>query len=113
MNEHSSSIKREYSCHGCGQQIKFDSNITSPKSGKVIPLNMNGEQHDCPNFNNRSNYNQDQQSKFSVSTLTLEQAKYMDSVGPTVAQILELSQEIKDIVRKLVDRFDNDDKSAQ
>ena len=58
MNEQTVSNKREYFCHGCGKPIKFDANFTSPKSGKAIPLNMNGEQHDCPNFNNKANNNQ-------------------------------------------------------
>ena len=75
MNEHTVSNKREYSCHGCGQPIKFDANITSLKSGKVIPLNMNGEQHDCPNFNNKANNNQERQSKSDISSLSSGQIK--------------------------------------
>ena len=69
MNEHIVSNKRQYSCHGCRQPIKFDANITSLKSGKAFPLNMNGEQHDCPNFNNMANNNQERHSKSDISSL--------------------------------------------
>jgi hypothetical protein len=50
---------------------------------------------------------QDQKSVASSDlSLSYEQVKYMDSLGPMVAQILELCQEINDKVRKLFDRFD-------
>ena len=35
-------------CRNCGQEIKFDNNVRST-SGKAIPLNMDGNKHDCPN----------------------------------------------------------------
>lgn len=35
-------------CRNCGQEIKFDNSIRS-SSGKAIPLNMDGDKHDCPN----------------------------------------------------------------
>lgn len=37
-----------YCYNQCGQQIKFDDRHVSA-SGKKIPLNLNGEPHDCPN----------------------------------------------------------------
>ena len=80
MNEDIVSNKREYFCHGCRQPIKFDANITSLKSGKAIPLNMNGEQHDCPNFNNKANNNHERQSKSDISSLSSEQIKLVDTL---------------------------------
>lgn len=51
-----------------------------------------------------------QQDQISIASsdlsLSSEQVKYMDSLGPMVAQIIELCQEINDKVRKLIDRFD-------
>ena len=83
INEHTVSNKREYSCHGCGQPIKFDSNITSLKSGRL--LNMNGEQHDCPNFNNKAN-NQERQSKSDIvclqNRLSLQHIYFCNSRDP-------------------------------
>jgi hypothetical protein len=93
MNEHNVSNKREYFCHGCAQPIKFDANFTSPKSGKSIPLNMNGEQHDCPNFNNKANYNQERQSKSDISSLSSEQIKLVDTLISSIAETLRLSQD--------------------
>jgi hypothetical protein len=99
------SYKREYFCHGCGQPIKFDANITSPKSGKAIPLNMNGEQHDCPNFNSKSNNNQERQSKPDVSSLSSEQIKLVDTLTPAVAETLRLSLDTNKKVAEMYDAF--------
>ena len=34
-------------CRGCGKPIKFDSSMKS-QAGKFIPLDMDGEKHQCP-----------------------------------------------------------------
>jgi hypothetical protein len=100
MNEQTVSNKRQYFCHGCGQPIKFDANFTSPKSGKAIPLNMNGEQHDCPNFNNKANNNQERQNKSDISSLSSEQIKFVDTLISAIAEIHLLS---KDTNKKVVE----------
>jgi hypothetical protein len=38
---------RQYKCNKCGVPIRFDSNVKSPKTGRAIPLNMDGTHHDC------------------------------------------------------------------
>jgi hypothetical protein len=35
--------------YGCGASISFDPNILSAISRKVIPLNLDGTLHNCPN----------------------------------------------------------------
>lgn len=105
MNEHIVSNKREYSCHGCRQPIKFDANITSQKSGKVIPLNMNGEQHDCPNFNNKANNNQERQSKSDISSLSSEQIKLADTLISAITETLLLSQDTNKKVVEMHEDF--------
>ena len=105
MNEHTVSNKREYFCHGCGQPIKFDANITSPKSGKAIPLNMNGEQHDCPNFNNKANNNQERQSKSDISSLSSEQIKLVDTLISAITETLRLSQDTNKKVVEMHEAF--------
>ena len=104
MNEHIVS-KREYFCHGCAQPIKFDANITSLKSGKAIPLNMNGEQHDCPNFNNKANNNQERQSKSDISSLSSGQIKLVDTLISAVTETLLLSQDTNKKVVEMHEDF--------
>lgn len=44
-------------CRGCGRPIKFDNAVKSA-SGKAIPLEMNGDKHNCP----ANPYNQQRQT---------------------------------------------------
>ncbi|CAN5399331.1 hypothetical protein BH18THE2_BH18THE2_26640 [soil metagenome] len=84
--------KREYLCHGCGQPIKFDANVTSSISGKAIPLNLDGTQHDCPNRQQTKMNIQDNKLQ-SSNILTSEHVKFLDTLGPAVAETLRLSQD--------------------
>ena len=90
---------------GVDEPIKFDANITSQKSGKVIPLNMNGEQHDCPNFNNKANNNQERQSKSDISSLSSEQIKLADTLISAITETLLLSQDTNKKVVEMHEDF--------
>ena len=59
---------------GCGVEIKFDKNQRS-QSGKMIPLEMNGEPHQCP----KNKYNQQVQQTQPTQTQqqpAIQQQKY-------------------------------------
>ena len=102
MDNNTTSNKQPF-CYYCSQPIKVDSKITSPTSGKLRPLNMDGSQHDCPNRQQkRAN---DDKPNSSPSVLSSDQARYQDTVGPMIAQILKLSQEMNESIKKLLDRF--------
>jgi hypothetical protein len=39
--------KFEFSCNACGKELHLDDKVVS-RSGKRIPLELNGNTHDCP-----------------------------------------------------------------
>lgn len=66
---------------------------------------MTGEQHDCPNFNNRFNNQDNQQTKPNASILSSESVKFMDTLGPAVAETLRLSQDTNKKVTEVHEAF--------
>ena len=110
-----------YCRNGCGARITFSDNPIS-KNGRKIPLQENGRPHSCPksHFNTRRQEEStngfvkkidnterhatlDSQGRHSDQSpkqeqhsdkITLEQQQYVDTIGPAIAEILSLLQEI-------------------
>ena len=66
---------------------------------------MNGEQHDCPNFNNKANNNQERQSKSDISSLSSEQIKLADTLISAITETLLLSQDTNKKVVEMHEDF--------
>jgi hypothetical protein len=50
INNYNQTTKKDIPCkYDCGNRIRFDPNILSDISRKVIPLNLDGTPHYCPN----------------------------------------------------------------
>lgn len=71
-------------CRGCGKPIKFDTNRRS-QSGKQIPLEMDGDAHQCP----ASPYNQNRQVQVQQPPPQQQQQQQPAAVTNTQSQRAE------------------------
>jgi hypothetical protein len=78
--------------NGCGKLIKWD---TSQNTYSEVDTN---KQHRCPTWNP----NHRQISRNLDHRITQEQLLYMDTLGPTIAEILSVVQNLEKIVKQLV-----------
>jgi hypothetical protein len=84
---------------GCGTAIKFDKSRVS-QTGKMIPLEMNGEPHQCPH--NKYNPIQQQQPPTTVPHVPL-----FDEVGIKEPDIIQEAQKARDeYFRKKEQKYD-------
>jgi hypothetical protein len=79
---------------GCGTAIKFDKSRVS-QSGKMIPLEMNGEPHQCPH----NKYNQIQQQQAPSPLVVSPIPEVTEDINP--ARYQNADQSTKDTVQML------------
>jgi hypothetical protein len=78
--------------NGCGKNIEWDIDL------KYYVEIDTGRKHSCPNWKPKQLQNNSYNNR---STITSEQITYVDTIGPAIAEILSLMQEITERLRKL------------
>ena len=85
-------------CNGCGKPIKFDGEVRS-RSGKMIPLEPNGEYHKCPAYvnkfeQNRQQYGQGYSGPSQQNQMQTEVANLVSDMAVMKDQILGLQKAV-------------------
>jgi hypothetical protein len=78
--------------NGCGKEIQWDIDLKY-----YIEIDT-GRKHSCPNWKPKQLQNN---SYNNTRNLTSGQVTYLDTIGPAIAEILSLMQEITERLRKL------------
>src|SRR5215208_6349115 len=79
--------------NGCGKFIRWDTS-----ENFYIEIDT-GKRHKCPNYRPSSQRKQE----YISASVTKEQAQYIDTIGPLIAETYSIVKELQDNFKKLLD----------
>lgn len=93
--------------YNCGADITFDDGVRG-KTGKKIPLNLDGTRHDCPNSPYRMKVTQTQSiqppgnQQCEPSMVTTDKLLQKEKVNDAIKYIDEVKEQVTDYDLKLI-----------